>query len=125
MSCQQAQHANLSDQSELKKKEPLIAQRSEGVGGTLISSSAVPHRDNFIWNVSPEDWFRLYQGEIQFTKSQVKVFFTVAVFVWRGFGENEVEWIGKADISRLEALAVGKACYARLCFYSRLNNRNL
>ena len=41
-------------------------------------------------------------------------------FVWRGFGENEVERSGKAEISRIEALAEGKACYARLYTYSRL-----
>ena len=47
-----------------------------------------------------------------------------AVFVWRGFGENEVEWTGEAEISRLEALAVGKACFARLySSYSRLGKR--
>ena len=32
-----------------------------------------------------------------------------AVFVWRGFVENEVERTGEADISRLETLAAGKA----------------
>ena len=37
------------------------------------------------------------------------------------FGENEVEWTGKAEIDRLQALAAaGKACYARLYSYSRL-----
>ena len=45
--------------------------------------------------------------------SQVKVtLFTVpdmfTVFVWRGLGENEVELTWKAEIGRLEALAVGK-----------------
>jgi hypothetical protein len=35
------------------------------------------------------------------------------------FGENEVEWAGNAEISRLQALAVGKAYYTRLYSYSR------
>ena len=45
-----------------------------------------------------------------------------AVFVWRGCGDNEVERAEKAETSRLEALAVGKACYA-LYSYSRLKER--
>ena len=48
-----------------------------------------------------------------------------AVFDWRGFGENEVESTGRAKISRLEALAVGKACYARHYSYSRFKKREL
>ena len=36
----------------------------------------------------------------------------VTICVWRGFGENKVEWTGKAAINMLEALAAGKACYA-------------
>ena len=42
---------------------------------------------------------------------------------WRGFGKDKVELTGKADMSRLEALAVGKACYARLYSYSRRNKK--
>ena len=45
------------------------------------------------------------------------------MFVWRGYGENVVgmNWEGQQMISRLEALAVGKAYYyARIYSYSRL-----
>ena len=38
-------------------------------------------------------------------------------------GKNEVDRTGKAEISRLEAPAVGKACYARLYSYSRFKKR--
>ena len=44
-----------------------------------------------------------------------------AVFVWRGCGENEVEFTGRANISGHRALAVGKACYSMLYSYSRRN----
>ena len=39
------------------------------------------------------------------------------------FRKKEVEWTRNAKISRLEALEVGKACYARLHSYSRLKKR--
>ena len=45
--------------------------------------------------------------------------------VYIGSGGNEVELTGKADISRLDALAVGQACYARLYSYSRLKQWEL
>ena len=73
--------------------------------------------------LTPSQPFRLYQGETQFIKSQVKVFSQFpgdsSQSVRRGFGENEVERTGKAEIacSRLEATAVGKACYECKAIY--------
>ena len=67
------------------------------------------------------------QGERQFIQSRVKVFSqfqTVrSLSLKRFFSENEVEFIGKVNISRLEALAAGKACCARLYSYSRFIKR--
>ena len=52
--------------------------------------------------------------------SQFQIF---TVFLWRGFGENEVKCTGGEEMSRLEALEVGKACYVRLQSYSRFKKR--
>ena len=46
-----------------------------------------------------------------------------AVFVSRGFGKNEAERTGKANISRLEVLAVVKACYAGMYSHSTFRKR--
>ena len=46
--------------------------------------------------------------------------FLVWTIYLKRFGENEVEWIGKIEMNRLEALAKGKACYATLYSCSRL-----
>ena len=72
------------------------------------------------WLLTPSQPIRLYyQGETQFISSQVTVFSKFQIF-HSLFGETEVEWTEKAEISKVEALTVNKACYARLYSYSML-----
>ena len=77
----------------------------------------------------PSQPFRLYQGETQYSSNHTSKSFHsskhFAVFVWKGFGENEVqaELTEKAKTSRLDTLAAGKACYAWLYAYSRFNKK--
>ena len=79
---------------------------------------------NCFW--TPSQPFRLNRGETQFifTSQSLSQFQTYRnLCLENAFGGNGVEWTRKAEMSRLEALAVDKACYARLYSNSRLKHR--
>ena len=73
----------------------------------------------------PVNLFLLYPGENTIDLITSHSLLTLPDILQSSFGEvsEKVEWTGKAEMSRLEVLAVGKACCARPYSYSRHNKR--